>query len=78
MLGEPKYTYGDVVKFKCGDEIITGVVAIIDKWGTFGDDSDVSYDLMRKENNTLYKHFNERSIVEKIGHVPEEEIWNEQ
>ncbi len=77
MLGKPKYTYGDVVKFKCGDEIITGIVAIIDGWGTFEDNSDVSYDLMCKERNIFYKHFSERNIIEKIGQVPEEEIWND-
>ena len=75
MRGKPKYNYGDVVKFKCGDDIKEGIIAIIDRWGTFEDNSDVSYDIMNKEENILYKHFGEKFVIEKIGEVPEEEIW---
>ena len=31
MLGKPKYNYGDVVKFKLGDDVKEGIIAIIDK-----------------------------------------------
>ena len=76
MLGNPKYTYGDVVKFTANDKKIReGIIAIIDTWGTFEDNSDVSYDIMNKEERILYKHFREDYIVEKIGEVKEEEIW---
>ena len=75
MLGKPKYNYGDVVKFKLGDDIKEGIIAIIDRWGTFFDDSDVSYDIMNKEENILYKHCGEKYVIEKIGEVPKEEIW---
>lgn len=64
MLGKPKFNYGDVVKFKLGDDIKEGIVYIIDKYGTFEDDSDVSYDIFVKSENCLYKHVTER-IVEK-------------
>ena len=77
MLGKPKYTYGDIVKFTANDnKIREGIIAIIDRWGTFEDDSDVSYDIMNKEENILYKHFREDCIIEKIGEVKEEEIWD--
>ena len=75
MLGKPKYNYGDVVKFKLGDDVKEGIIAIIDRYGTFEGSSDVSYDIMNKEENILYKHFGEKYIIEKIGEVPEEEIW---
>lgn len=38
------------------------VIYIIDKYGTFEDNSDVSYDILVKEENCLYKHINERLI----------------
>ena len=76
MLGKPKFTYGDVVKFKMFDGTEKfGVVAIIDRYGTFEDDSDVSYDIFSKEENILYKHFREDLVIEKVGEVPEDKIW---
>ena len=75
MIGHPKYTYGDVVKFKCDEETLSGVIAIIDPYGTFQDNSDVSYDIFVKSENTLYKHFSERYVIEKIGHISEDKIW---
>lgn len=75
MLGKPKYDYGDVVTFKCGNELKTGIVAIIDANGTFFDQSDVSYDILNKEENMLYKHFREDLIVEKLYKVNENDIW---
>lgn len=75
MLGKPKYNYGDIVKVKIGDTEFNGVVAIVDRYGTFFDDSDVSYDILNKEENMLYKHCNEKYVVEKVGEIPEEEIW---
>ncbi len=75
MLGKPKYTYGDIIEVQFGDTKITGAVAIIDRYGTFADDSDVSYDILNKEENILYKHINEKYVTQKIGEIPEEEIW---
>lgn len=75
MVGKPKYTYGDVVEFKCGDEVKTGIVAIVDRYGTFMDDSDASYDILNKQENILYKHCREDFVIQKIGEIPEEEIW---
>lgn len=72
MKGNPKYNYGDEVSFKLGDKIYSGNIYIIDKYGTFEDDSDVSYDIMVKdekyidnvntEGKCLFKHINERLI----------------
>lgn len=66
MIGQPKYDYDDVVKFKINNEIKTGTICIIDKYGTFFDNSDVSYDIMVDEENIFYKHIKETSIIEKV------------
>ena len=75
MLGKPKFNYGDVVRFKLGNEHKTGIVAIIDKYGTFEQNVDVSYDILNKEDNILYKHVMESLVEEKLGEVSEEDIW---
>ena len=74
MLGKPKYNHGDEVKFKVKlqdkEYELVGKVEIIDKYGTFEDNSDVSYDIMVEKcpwNNEpcLFKHFRE-DRVEKV------------
>lgn len=86
MLGQPKYTYGDIVQFKVSfsvDQppvIKTGEIIIIDRWGTWDQDQDVSYDIMVPddgEHGTLYKHFIESSIIKKIDAVPQPEARND-
>lgn len=74
MIGNPKYTIGDEVTFRImnrkGVECdFTGIVVIVDRYGTFEDNSDVSYDILVKNtdgNDILYKHVNENSIITKI------------
>lgn len=63
MKGHPKYQYGNLVKFELNGEIKEGTVYIIDKYGTFEDDSDVSYDILVGNENCLYKHINEKYIL---------------
>ena len=86
MLGKPKYNIGDSVKFsievpvydannkfeKFEKETFQGNIYIIDKYGTFEDDSDVSYDIMvtdkkfvstvNTKGECLYKHINEKLV----------------
>ena len=62
MIGKPKYTYGETVCFEFNEQIKTGTIEIIDKYGTFFDDSDVSYDILVESENTLYKHINEKYV----------------
>lgn len=62
MKGNPKYKQGDKVKFKFDGEYIYGDIYIVDAFGTFWDDSDVSYDIMVTDKNTLYKHINEKCV----------------
>lgn len=64
MKGHPKYKLGDAVTFQFGDKTLNGEVYIIDAYGTFFDDSDVSYDIMvAQPSPCLYKHINERRIL---------------
>ena len=71
MIGNPKYKVGDIVNFQyyAQDGLIekTGAVAIVDKYGTFFDNSDVSYDIYVKEDRCLYKHISEPHVKDKIG-----------
>ena len=62
MKGMPKYNLGDIVKFKIQNEIKEGKIYIIDKYGTFDDNSDVSYDVLVENENCLYKHILEKYI----------------
>lgn len=67
----PKYNYDDVVSFKIKDyndkeRILTGSVYIIDRYGTFEQHEEVSYDIMvddSEEGHILFKHISELSIL---------------
>ncbi len=60
MKGNPKFKIGDLVTFDFGkNNKFTGEIYIVDKYGTFEDPSDVSYDIFVKEENCLYKHIRE-------------------
>lgn len=59
----PKYDYDDVVKFKIDDQTFEGVVYIIDRYGTFEQNEEPSYDVYNKSQNILYKHVRESWII---------------
>lgn len=79
MKGSPKFNCKDIVKFKLQDKEYIGEVWIVDKYGTWDDPSDVSYDILVKDafkegdehyksngnNDCLFKHITEK-LVEKI------------
>ena len=75
MIGKPQYSIGDIVKFKLDNKIKTGIVAIVDDYGTFYDSSDVSYDILNRDESMFYKHVSEKYIVDKIGEMKEDLIW---
>lgn len=62
MVGKPKYKIGDNVSFTLENEIKQGEIYIVDKYGTFENDSDVSYDIFVKSDNVLYKHVKETML----------------
>lgn len=68
MIGKPKFNHGDKVSFKIEDTIYEGSIYIIDPYGTFEDNSDVSYDIIvknwgPKKEECLFKHINEKLIL---------------
>lgn len=72
MLGKPKYKVGDSVFFKLYEDdkefIIEGKVYIVDAYGTFEQQNEVSYDIMAeqshfdKNSKCLYKHIRESNL----------------
>lgn len=66
MIGKPKFKQGEKVKFTfeldSQKQQLEGKIAIIDKNGTFFDDSDVSYDI-ESHNGMFFKHIPESCIT---------------
>lgn len=70
MIGKPKYKENDKVEFTIYEnEVHKGVIYVVDKYGTFFDKSDVSYDIFVEEENMLYKHINEKYVKRKINNL---------
>lgn len=65
MLGKPKYKENQLVSFMLGEEVKEGLIYIVDRYGTFEDNSDVSYDIYVGNENTLYKHINEKYVIKQ-------------
>ena len=66
MKGFPKFKIGDKVHFeftlnnkKYSED---GEVVVVDKFGTWDDDSDVSYDI-KLEDGSWWKHINEKFVT---------------
>jgi len=62
MIGEPKYIVGDTVCFTLEGVKYSGKVFVVDKWGTFEDTSNVSYDIFVESEPCLYKHVPEHCV----------------
>jgi len=73
MLGKPKYKYDDIVEFQILDKndkkiTLKGTIYIIDAYGTFWQNEEVSYDIMVPAEEShigtdcLYKHIRESQI----------------
>lgn len=60
---EPDYKLNDIVSFMCNDEKKTGKVYIVDRYGTFEQDEEPSYDVLVESDNCLYKHIRESWIL---------------
>ena len=76
MLGKPKYKVGNAVKFIFGNELKTGIVFVVDKYGTFDNSTDVSYDILVEDENMLYKHIQEKYVVQRCYKM-ELKSWTE-
>lgn len=67
VLGRPRYDYGDTVRFAWGaGGEKTGVVRIIDAYGTFEQNLEPSYDVYIESERCLYKHICESEILGKF------------
>lgn len=62
MRGKPKFDFDEEVAFTVDGKEKVGKIFIIDKFGTFFDDSDVSYDILVESENALYKHISEKRV----------------
>lgn len=64
-----KYEYGDWVKFKIkmfestAENEYVGQIAIIDRYGTFEQNEEPSYDIYVPEMNCLFKHFRQSAVT---------------
>lgn len=76
MLGKPKYKEGTTVKFIFRNELKTGVIKVVDKYGTFDNSTDVSYDILVEDENVLYKHIQEKYVVKRYYKI-ELKSWTE-
>ena len=72
MLGRPKFKYNDEVQFEFNGSKFSGRIYIVDAFGTFEQNNEVSYDIMVEHypdingGPCLVKHILETS-VEPIG-----------
>lgn len=74
MLGNPKYNYGDEVTFPYADNngkvhFVKGTIEIIDRFGTFGQNDEVSYDIMVDDwfgrgTPMFVKHIKESTLID--------------
>ena len=66
MLGKPKYKVDDIVKFNTDNTELIGQVFIVDAYGTFFQDEEVSYDIMVDDSPyggaCLFKHIRESML----------------
>lgn len=65
-MKECLYNYQDKVKFQWKDGAKDGYIEIIDRFGTFEQRDEPSYDIMNYEDACLYKHVPQSLIVCKM------------
>lgn len=64
---EARYNKYDIVKFEVElfdnvTKTFEGYIAIIDRYGTFEQNEEPSYDIFVPEMNTLFKHIREHAV----------------
>lgn len=59
------YDYGDTVSFMSDGQVVSGEVYIIDRYGTFEQNEEPSYDIMVGvgDNRILYKHIRQSWLI---------------
>ena len=61
-MDKVKFDYDDLVSFDIDGKTKTGKVYIIDRFGTFEQNEEPSYDIMVESENCLYKHIRQRFL----------------
>lgn len=61
-LGHPRFERGDRVSFDFKDGKKVGVIDIVDRYGTFDQSEEPSYDVFVEEENCLFKHIVESRL----------------
>ena len=68
-MNVPKYTYDDKVRFrfprKDAIEVHTGIVIVVDAYGTMEQSEEPSYDIRIPEKHAIYKHVRESWVIGK-------------
>ena len=72
-MNKPKYKLGDVVEFIVNDKTQVGTIEIVDRFGTFGQSDQPSYDIMVDNwfgsgEAMFCKHVVESLVLNKISH----------
>lgn len=63
-VGKPIYGKDDFVKFRYDGQVLEGVIAIVDSYGTMEQKEEPSYDIkVGKMDFTLHKHIRESQII---------------
>ena len=65
-MAPPRFKEGDYVVFRSNGEKKTGQIYIVDRYGTFGQNEEPSYDVMVDEENCLYKHIRDSHVAEAV------------
>lgn len=68
MIGNPKYKLGDIVTFRVDNEMYEGKIMIVDAYGTFEQNEEVSYDILvekcsKYSKGIFFKHVTENLIL---------------
>ena len=80
MLGKPKYHVGDLVEFNFNGNTLTGLIAIVEAYGTLEQNKEPSYDIEGisevngKREPCLYKHCTESNIMIKGKFIPSKSV----
>ena len=69
MIGKPKYKRDDNVTFIFNGTEKSGVIYIVDSYGTFGQSEEPSYDIYSPLENCLFKHIRESEVLGKIEEI---------
>ena len=69
MIGKPKYKREDNVTFIFNGVEKSGVIYIVDSYGTFEQNEEPSYDIYSPLENCLFKHVRESEVLGEIKEI---------